>query len=254
MKILRMVLGLSVIGLAACKSSTAPLPPRSDFDLGFNGSDFAQVGATPATLDLGQYTAWTAEAWVKPEAGGDRRQFILAQWGDPGHASWALELEAGYLIGETHDGNVSLRMTDSVALSLNVWHHVAFSYAQRTGTVYVDGKAIASSTQFPVPMVGVQPLLLGASGATVFGDYQYPLTGELAEVRLWSGARTAQQIASGRSARLRGTEAGLLAYWPLDEGTGDARDRVHGLIASLGGIAHMPAAVPAWVADPPPVH
>ncbi len=47
--------------------------------------------------------------------------------------------------------------------------------------------------------------------------------------------------------------AGLLAYWPLTDGSGDPVDRVHGLTASLGGPSHTAGEEPGWLEDAPPV-
>jgi len=37
-------------------------------------------------------------------------------------------------------------------------------------------------------------------------------------VRLWDRVRSPEAIAANKSRRLSGSEAGLVGYWPLDEG------------------------------------
>ncbi|MGB3268248.1 MAG: hypothetical protein WBA89_30370, partial [Microcoleus sp.] len=44
--------------------------------------------------------------------------------------------------------------------------------------------------------------------------------GQLAEIRIWSKARTAAAIQAGKSYRLVGDEPNLVGYWPLNEGSG----------------------------------
>ena len=82
------------------------------------------------------------------------------------------------------------------------------------------------------------------------------LAGGLSDVRLWSIARSPAQIAGTRFSRLTGSEAGLVAYWRLDEGSGDiaydATGRGHDM--RLGAVAGPDAADPLWsTTDGPPI-
>lgn len=55
------------------------------------------------------------------------------------------------------------------------------------------------------------------------------LDGEMADVKLWSKALTAAEFGAKASARLSKNEAGLLAYWPMDEGNGTTLyDKING--------------------------
>jgi hypothetical protein len=45
-------------------------------------------------------------------------------------------------------------------------------------------------------------------------------SGALREVRVWDRAPTEAKIRDGAGRTLAGTEPGLIAYWPLDEGSG----------------------------------
>ena len=55
------------------------------------------------------------------------------------------------------------------------------------------------------------------SGTFVIGS---TFEGEMLEVRLWNKALTAAELATYGNKRLRGTELGLLDYYPMDEGQG----------------------------------
>ena len=44
--------------------------------------------------------------------------------------------------------------------------------------------------------------------------------GQLADIRIWQGVRTPQEIQDCLNCRLTGNESGLMAYWPLNEGEG----------------------------------
>ena len=64
------------------------------------------------------------------------------------------------------------------------------------------------------------------------------MNGQMAEVRLWSGERTAKEIQDNQFRRLTGTEPGLLALWNFADGT--ARDASgHGRDGQLIGNARV---------------
>ncbi len=76
----------------------------------------------------------------------------------------------------------------------------------------------------------------------------------VADFRLWSTIRTAAQIAANRGASLAGTEAGLVGYWPLNEGAGAL---AFDYASSGSGAAGLfgngdPARYPAWSPSGPP--
>jgi hypothetical protein len=76
------------------------------------------------------------------------------------------------------------------------WTHVAVSYDGAMASFYVNGEAAGSGS---VPFDGLMPneLILGADA---FGDY---LQGNLDEVRIWSVARTQEQIRAGLNEEVR---------------------------------------------------
>ncbi|OUJ66880.1 LamG-like jellyroll fold domain-containing protein, partial [Hymenobacter crusticola] len=105
------------------------------------------------------------------------------------------------------------------------WHHVAFTLAwntstnRGTGTIYLDGTAVGSNSALTL-----NPSLLGTLtnywlGRSIYGQDPY-LKGQLDEVRIWSVARTAAEIAATKDRTLVGNEANLLAYLPLENGPG----------------------------------
>lgn len=81
--------------------------------------------------------------------------------------------------------------------------------------------------------------------------------GVMDEVRLWSVYRTEGDIKRDMKVKLKGTEAGLIAYYNLDEGTGETADDIkktagHQLkfCTAMGGACPVTnAAKPTWVAS-----
>jgi len=67
--------------------------------------------------------------------------------------------------------------------------------------------------------LALKELILGS--AEEAGSSVPSFNGAFAELRLWNTARTNQDIDNNRSQQLVGNEAGLVAYWMLDEGSGN---------------------------------
>lgn len=127
------------------------------------------------------------------------------------------------------------------------WRHVAVTYnADGIGaTVYLDGEVIGTAPLADPPARSVASLVLG--GGEFFGT--------LADVRLWSSARTQSQIAANRSQRLTGNEPGLERYWPLnDDGDTQFLDEVASTdVGVRGTTAAAEPSDPAWTTDAPPL-
>jgi hypothetical protein len=119
----------------------------------------------------------------------------------------------------------SLMGVDSVSTFLkNEWYHVALiakikddeAYVYKNGELDVsassigwtnDSISIASPTQF----------FIGNSGSSQ--DVRH-VNAKIDEFRIWNHARTQDQIKRYMHIRLYGTETGLVAYYPMNEGTG----------------------------------
>lgn len=101
------------------------------------------------------------------------------------------------------------------------WHHwcCTFDSASREQGLYCDGELVGKRT--------AQMTLLGRV-APYFG--QAPINeprsfyGQLAEVRIWGGVRTAEEIKAAMRTRATGKEAGLLACYPFESVTSSAAD------------------------------
>ncbi|WP_437850983.1 LamG-like jellyroll fold domain-containing protein [Sorangium sp. So ce363] len=95
------------------------------------------------------------------------------------------------------------------------WHHWACTYDATTHTqhVYRDGALVLENVT-TAHFQGSGTWTIGQ-----FSDGNFHLKGSIADVRIWSRARTKVEIAEDMARRLTGREAGLLGYWPLDDGT-----------------------------------
>ena len=114
------------------------------------------------------------------------------------------------------------------------WHHIAVTWQASDGRLvfYLDGAQAYTDIVNPGHT-------LGTSGTVVLGQEQdapgggfasnQAFDGEMTDVRIWSDVRTAGEIAANFDVRLTGSEAGLVANWGLDEGSGaTAQDQAAG--------------------------
>lgn len=102
-------------------------------------------------------------------------------------------------------------------MNANQWHHVATVVNDGTITLFIDGQEVASSSYTGTPVNGTD-LNLTIGGSSGFGGRIFD--GALDEVRIWDVARTQQEIADNSTVDLSGAEPGLIAYYPMNEGSG----------------------------------
>jgi signal transduction histidine kinase/DNA-binding response OmpR family regulator/ligand-binding sensor domain-containing protein len=130
-------------------------------------------------------------------------------------------------------------------LTTNQWIHLASVASPMGAKVYVNGVLTATDEtpqnfRFPgTPRKNFLGRSVVKGAADAGGDTE--LNGQMAEVRLWAGERTPEQIKSNLTTHLTGREPGLLALWNFADGT--ARDAsTNGLHGKLVGNARIVAA------------
>ena len=138
-------------------------------------------------------------------------------------------------------------------LSTNQWVHLAMVAGAGFSKLYFNG-VLLSTNEVPVNFRPdpLPPLknFLGRSvmKGNLLASPDTELNGQMAEVRLWAGERTAEQIKANLFSRLTGGEAGLLAFWNFADGT--ARDAsTNGRDGKLVGNARIvpaPLPSPGW--------
>lgn len=111
-------------------------------------------------------------------------------------------------------GHVALQIPDVSIFQLNKWYHVAFTYDASSGmaTLYLNGEKIVDKT------VGAQTFDLNERFCIGYA-YDYDSSrkwyGYMSEVRLWTVARTANQIRENMMYVDPNTD-GLIGYWKLN--------------------------------------
>ncbi|KPA12654.1 hypothetical protein MHK_007147 [Candidatus Magnetomorum sp. HK-1] len=101
----------------------------------------------------------------------------------------------------------------------NYWNHWAFVKDGVNGIaqIYLNGRLVNERTT-SVPTIngaGIDSFRIGASSSG------WTYTGQLDEFRIWSVARTEQQIQESMNIPLSGNEYGLVSYFNFDQSTGN---------------------------------
>ncbi|MEU0071877.1 beta-L-arabinofuranosidase domain-containing protein [Streptomyces sp. NPDC006332] len=186
---------------------------------------------------------------------GGASALTLSVWVKPTHdAAWARVLDFGddttrylYLAARNAGGVPRFAITTSggggeqglegtAPLPLNRWSHLAVTLAGGTGTLYVDGTAVARNTS-----MSLTPAALGTLANNWLGRSNYPadpvFAGAVDEFNVWSRALTAAEIGALQDSRAADAPVGPgdLASYAFDETEGsvfaDASGR--GLTATL---------------------
>ncbi len=188
-----------------------------NYALQFNGSDERATMATTSETTLSQ--SFTIEAWINARAWKSQSWQGSIVTADSGGANGGFAFRCG------NDGRLSMAVSannnwnealSDVVMTANKWHHVATTVDQGSITLYVDGVEVALATFQGNPAANMGTITIGES--TGFPGRFFD--GVIDEVRIWSVARTAEEIATNTFATFNGDEDNLAAYLPMNDGAG----------------------------------
>lgn len=210
--------------------------------LSFNGIDnYVEVPEAPFNrIGRGDFTI---EAWIKGEEGrqglhptifSNRRSnafgtgimfFLHAAWGSSDVKMLCVQLGSLNLI-VIGNGRFNASLLD------NTCHHVALTRKGSLISFYADGVLFGTRTQENIVDVDFDgPLWIGQDGPT-----NNTFEGTISQCRIWSVARTEQELLEAKDISLRGDESDLIAYWEMNEGEGtilkDKTNQYDGVLAS----------------------
>jgi hypothetical protein len=204
--------------------STAPLDvnPVAGSALSFDGvNDSVEVASVAA---LNPYPL-TITAWIKTAQNSPGYVSVANKYVAGSGNGYSLHLHNGRLYAFYFRGNGTSYVyatdpgLDGGFLADGRWHHVAYVVDDAGGHVYVDGVLTGSLgwTGTPGPCTTTTPLRFGP----------YPLAGQalsldgrLDDVTLWNRALAAAEVGAVGGFSVSGAEAGLVGFWPFDEGAG----------------------------------
>ncbi len=190
-----------------------------NFALDFDGLN-DKVGILDSP-ELNPTEALTIEAWINAE------EWQSSIWAGVIVSKQGTNPDKGYCLSAGENGRVEFTISveeewKSVAtpqlMGTNAWYHIAGVYNGTQLKMYING--VLQNTED-----AIGDLTLGAGVVVNIGDNPtWPgrfWNGKLDEVRIWSTARTEAEIQANMSNELNGTEIGLVAYYPMNEGTGN---------------------------------
>lgn len=101
----------------------------------------------------------------------------------------------------------------------NRWYHLAMTYDGKVLKLYVDGILQSSPTNIvgTIKSSSVK-MAIGCNPGTINAEF---FNGWIDEVRIWSRALDASEIAENMNKILTGTENGLVGYFRFEEGSGN---------------------------------
>lgn len=187
--------------------------------------DGASTFAAPPNNAAWSFTSgFTVEAWVTLDSFADptgTTRFVSTRAGV--NAGWGFGQSGGKLLFTTF-GRRDFTTT-AVVLSPRVRTHVAVTFDSAfDARFYVNGQPIQTIADTQ-PAVGSTLLAIGRNP---LGADRQSFDGVMEDVRIWTTARTDAQIAANYQQTLQLPQQGLLAWWPLDDGSGNI---AHELVA-----------------------
>jgi len=220
------------------------------YSLQFNGS--SQYGIILSSC-IDPRNNYTIELWVKlnAEIASGTYEFLRLQNNTAKHVV--------YLMYEYNSGTRRLNFKQdrwllagasayyTVNLGTTSWHHLAFQKSGTTLQIYFDGTAVGSTgtvdnnTGDTTTNNDVSFGAAEAIGGSAISNYA---NAKIDELRIWSVARTAQEIVDNKDKELTGSESNLVEYIKFYNGSGSTATATTGTNGTLTNN-------PVWSTDVP---
>lgn len=228
-----------VIFVTLMISSCDPLSPPivKDYCLFFDGqNDKVVIHDNDQALDRIDDQI-TLEAWIKVEGVNNLVGRIIDRSDNQFDDRYVIEV---YQLGDQQIVHLNINRNNlwSPPIPLNEWIHIAGTYNGEQIKLYING-SLQDSLQVQTTIdVNESDLFIGGSGS----NSQYPGTfsGAIDEIKLWSQARTREQVRQDMSWGVSSNPQGLVCYWPVNAGSGqvlyDEQRNADGQLGSTPGI------------------
>ena len=243
--------GTRICGLGTCLlllCCWAP-PASQGAALAFDGTGGYVSIATTGSLS----GTFTVELWAKPNDDSPSAALCVLGSRRPSDFSFDFIFWQGKLLHSVLGNNYGWITTAANAplqYSIDTWYHLAEVVTPTNYTIYADGSPVATgsySPDSPVLYNDSHQLVIGNFGIELPGNFDHEyMNGLIDEVRIWNTARTASELQTYAFRTLTGSEAGLVGYWRLDEGSGLTTDDASGQ-GFVGTIVPSLISGPTWV-------
>lgn len=172
----------------------------------FNGVNDKVVVFDDPSLQLNHHI--TLEAWIKPDEGNLNAPRIISK------KAYELYLvNNGYGLLLKFDSQIGA-LTSKKVLFPKSWYHVAITYNGIELKMYINGKLENSKLYSSHLSISNTPLLIGRSCVKLDNYF----TGNIDNIRIWSIARTSEEIKTSFSKNIVDDEKGLVGNWNMQEG------------------------------------
>lgn len=194
--------------------------------LNFDGDgDYVDCGGAEAINLPGPLTL---EVWIRPAGWGENpvsgfgriidkgffRLFLNQSGSDFNDRSLVFFLD--------HPAGQSAHATPPDSIALDSWLHVAATYdGEDDVRLFLNGETVAVSQNLGPPLGPITDTSWASFRIGNSQDLNRAFEGAIRDVRIWDRVRSTSEIATNRDVTLAGDEAGLIGYWPIDEGTGE---------------------------------
>lgn len=210
---------LVLIVVTALRTAGGQTPPMATVPtnaLVFDGQPAQSVQVDAAAFNV--TAGLTIEAWVNVAAWTKRYQAIVTKgeaWGIVRNDDKA---QIAFRTAIPGVPNAFDDLVSTVDFPLGVWTHVAAVFTGTRKQLYINGELTADAAHAGPLVTSNFAVAFGSNAAVP----DRTLVGIMDSVRLWSAARSAEQIQTYRGEYLRGSEPGLLGDWRFNEASGAA--------------------------------
>lgn len=176
-------------------------------------------------------TSFTLEMWINFDnvSNGDPAFIGNKDWNNGANTgfAWVLYNTTTLRFNFRPSGGTRRDYNITIPRMLNSWNHIAMVVNRKGNlTAYLNGLPAGTPVNIAADSArtldGTLPLRLGSDGT---GTYNYNnvsrFDGKIDEVRFWLGTHTQAQLRDNMCHKLAGTETGLLAYYPMNETSGN---------------------------------
>ncbi len=196
----------------------------------FDGStNYVDAGSSSTFNFSGPFTV---EAWFKVTSFPYQWDALITKGDD----SWriARSNSLNYLAFSTN-GLSNVDMTGTTNVNDGNWHFFAAVYDGSTKTLYVDGRVDAATPVTGTLSSSTFPVYFGENAGHT-GRY---FNGNMDEIRIWSVARTEQQVRTDMFSTVANAQPNLLAYWQFNDASGSTvMDAASGFNGTVNGTAN----------------
>jgi hypothetical protein len=132
--------------------------------------------------------------WIRPAPAVARSEMLWAAGRSPDDDAIHARLEPDGQVGFFMDNKrFDVLLTSEQVVADGRWHHLAFSWGPQSVELYIDGRQVASDTDFRGNQLGVLSELRFGSGPK--SARMSPFSGWLDEIALWDRAMTQAEVA-----------------------------------------------------------